>query len=158
ILQPQPQRPALGRAPAAPASGPAPETMAQGELPPDHPKVPMQIPAEIKTFIDDLAKKAAADPKDVATWSRLAQVYDRTAQVDSSYSEKAKDAYAHVLEIDAKNLDALRGLGSVHFELDEPEDAIKLYDRFLAEKPDDDTVRTALGASYVSAGDLEKGI
>ena len=33
-----------------------------------------------------------------------------------------------------------------------------IYDRYLALKPDDQTVRTALGASYVSAGELDKAI
>jgi cytochrome c-type biogenesis protein CcmH/NrfG len=132
--------------------------MAQADLPPDHPKVPIAIPAEVKTFIDDLAKKASAAPNDVATWGRLAQVYYRTAQIDPSYYDKAKSAFGHVLEIDPKNTDALRGLGSVHFELEEPEDAIRIYTRYLAEKPDDLTVRTALGASYVSAGKFDKAV
>ena len=156
VLSPATPKPGPGRAGGAPA--PAAMAPAQGELPPDHPKVPMQIPAEAKTFIDDLAKKASAAPDDVATWGRLAQVYYRTAQVDPAYYDKAKGAFAHVLEIDKDNTDALRGLGSVHFELDEPDDAIAMYDRYLARKPDDHTVRTALGAAYVSAGDLDKGI
>jgi cytochrome c-type biogenesis protein CcmH/NrfG len=159
VLTPSPPTPGPGRGSTRTAAGQAPpQAMAQADLPPDHPKVPMQIPAEVKTFIDDLAKKASAAPKDVATWSRLAQVYYRTAQVDSGYYDEAKTAFEHVLELDAKNLDALRGLGSIHFELDEPTEAIAIYDRYLALKPDDDTVRTALGASYVSAGDLDKGI
>jgi cytochrome c-type biogenesis protein CcmH/NrfG len=160
VLSPSPPTPGPGRgvARAAPAQGGAPQAMAQADLPPDHPKVPMQIPAEVKTFIDDLSKKAAAAPKDVATWGRLAQVYYRTAQVDSAYYDDAKRAFEHVLELDPSNTDALRGLGSIHFELDEPADAIAMYGRYLALKPDDDTVRTALGASYVSSGDLDKGI
>ena len=154
VLSPSPPTPGPGR---AAGRTPAQQT-AQAELPPDHPKVPIQVPAEVKTFIDDLAKKASAAPDDVATWSRLAQVYYRTAQIDTSYYDKARNAFEHVLEIDKQNADALRGLGSIHFELDEPTQAIELYDRYLALKPDDQTVRTALGASYVSGGDLEKGI
>ena len=65
---------------------------AQADLPPDHPKVPIQIPAEVKTFIDDLAKKASAAPDDLATWGRLAQVYYRTAQVDPSYYDEGAGA------------------------------------------------------------------
>jgi tetratricopeptide (TPR) repeat protein len=155
VLSPEPPKPALGRGAEGPRS---PQAMAQADLPPDHPKVPLQIPAEVKTFIDDLTKKADAAPKDVAVWGRLAQVYYRTAQVDPSYYEKAKRAFSHVLELDAQNADALRGLGSIHFEVDEPEQAIALYVRYLAIKPDDQTVRTALGAAYVSAGNLDKAI
>src|SRR5215470_12204461 len=81
VLSPAPPTPGPGRA-AAPRPA---DQVAAADLPPDHPKVPMQIPAEVKTFIDDLAKKASAAPNDVATWSRLAQVYYRTAQVDASY-------------------------------------------------------------------------
>jgi cytochrome c-type biogenesis protein CcmH/NrfG len=154
--------------PAPPPSGPgrnvasrpaqSPPAMAQTELPPDHPKVPIQLPAEVKTFIDDLARKASAAPDDIATWSRLAQVYYRTAQVDASYYEKARTAFEHVLAREKDNPDALRGLGSIHFEQDEPAEAVALYQRYLALKPDDQTVRTALGAAYVSGGDLEKAI
>jgi cytochrome c-type biogenesis protein CcmH/NrfG len=159
VLSPSPPTPGPGRGATRATPGQAPpQATAQADLPADHPKVPMQIPAEVKTFIDDLAKKASAAPKDVATWSRLAQVYYRTAQVDSAYYDDATAAFEHVLELDAKNLDALRGLGSIHFELDEPTEAIAMYNRYLALKGDDDTVRTALGASYVSAGDLDKGI
>jgi cytochrome c-type biogenesis protein CcmH/NrfG len=159
VLSPSPPTPGPGRGVARtpPAQAPS-QAMAQADLPPDHPKVPMQVPAEVKTFIDDLAKKASAAPKDVGTWSRLAQVYYRTAQVDSSYYDDAKAAFEHVLELEPQNLDALRGLGSIHFELDEPTDAIAVYGRYLALKPDDDTVRTALGAAHVSSGDLDKGI
>src|SRR5262245_2124472 len=78
VLSPSPPTPGPGRvAREAPAQA-APRDMAHADLPPDHPQVPMQIPAEVKTFIEDLAKKAAAAPKDLATWSRLAQVYYRT--------------------------------------------------------------------------------
>jgi cytochrome c-type biogenesis protein CcmH/NrfG len=155
VLSPAPPPATIGASAARPAAGGS-QLTAQAELPPDHPKV--QIPAEVKTFIDDLAKKASAAPNDVATWGRLAQVYYRTAQIDPSYYDKAKSAFSHVLEFDPKNTDALRGLGSIHFELEEPEEAIEIYNRYLAEKPDDPTVRTALGAAYVSAGKLDKAV
>ena len=160
VLSPAPPTPGPGRNAARPAGGAAapPQATAQADMPPDHPKVPMQLPAEVKTFIDDLAKKASAAPDDLAVWSRLAQVYYRTAQVDPSYYDEAQNAFEHVLERDKTNTDALRGLGSIFFERDEPEQAIAIYDRYLALKPDDQTVRTALGASYVSAGDVDKAI
>lgn len=157
VLSPAPPKTGPGRAATRPAAA-TPPPVTQGELPPDHPKVGMQIPPEVKTFIDDLAKKAAAAPKDVPTWSRLAQVYYRSAQVDPAYYDEAKKAFEHVLELDHDDVDALRGLGSVHFELDEPEQAVALYDRYLKLKPDDQTVRTALGAALVSGGDLDKAI
>lgn len=156
VLSPDPPTPGPGR---AAARGPQnAQATARADLPPDHPKVPVQLPPEVKSFIDDLAKKASAAPDDLATWGRLAQVYYRTAQVDPVYYDDAAKAFAHVLSRDPKNVDALRGLGSIHFERDEPAQAIALYDRYLAVKPDDHTVRTALGASYVSAGDLETAI
>ena len=157
VLSPSPAPTGPGRNVATRPAQP-PQAMAQGDLPPDHPKVPIQLPAEVKTFIDDLAKKASAAPDDLSTWGRLAQVYYRTAQVDPSYYAKARDAFQHVLARDKNNADALRGLGSIHFEQDEPAEAVALYQRYLALKPDDQTVRTALGASYVAGGDLEKAI
>jgi tetratricopeptide (TPR) repeat protein len=160
VLSPSPPTPGPGRNAARPAGGGAapPQATAQADLPPDHPKVPMQLPAEVKTFIDDLAKKAAAAPDDLAVWGRLAQVYYRTAQIDPSYYDKAQDAFEHVLERDKDNSEALRGLGSIFFERDEPEQAIAIYGRYLALKPDDQTVRTALGAAYVSGGDVDQAI
>jgi cytochrome c-type biogenesis protein CcmH/NrfG len=155
ILQPTPPQATPARSAGRASEAPA---VAQNDLPPDHPKVPLQLPAEVKTFIDDLSKKASADPKDLATWSRLAQVYYRTAQVDQSYYEKAKAAFSHVLELDPQNAEALRGLGSVHFELDEAEDAIAVYERYLKLKPDDETTRTALAAAHLSAGDAKTAI
>ena len=157
VLSPEPPPTGPGRNVAnRPAQ--APQAMAQADLPPDHPQVPIQLPAEVKTFIDDLAKKASAAPEDLSIWGRLAQVYYRTAQVDASYYDKARQAFQHVLARDKNNTDALRGLGSIHFEQNEPAEAVALYQRYLALKPDDETVRTALGASYVSGGDVEKAI
>jgi cytochrome c-type biogenesis protein CcmH/NrfG len=157
VLSPEPPTPGPGRGVPRASAAPGPQT-AQTDLPADHPKVPIQIPAEVKTFIDDLQKKASAAPDDLATWGRLAQVYYRTAQVDPAYYDEAEKAFTHVLERDKKNVEALRGLGSIRFERDEPEQAIALYERYLAIKPDDQTVRTALGAAYVSAGELDKAI
>src|SRR5258706_47883 len=61
VLSPATPTPGPGRAAARPAAT-APAPVADPDLPPDHPKVAMQIPAEVKTVIDDLAKKADAWP------------------------------------------------------------------------------------------------
>src|SRR5690242_13581454 len=94
VLSPSPPTPGPGRVARATPGETAPrQVTAQSDLPPDHPKVPMQVQAEVKTFIDDLAKKADAAPRDVAVWSRLGQVYYRSAQVDPAYYDDAKRAF-----------------------------------------------------------------
>src|SRR5581483_3630756 len=82
---------------AAPASGPAaPAYGAQV-------KTKTEIPAQVKTFIADLAAKAKASPKDVETWMKLGQVDARAAQLDPRYQPEAIAAFEHVLELDPKN-------------------------------------------------------
>src|SRR5262245_59222315 len=56
VLSPEPPKPGPGRNAARPAGNAAapPQATAQADMPADHPKVPIQLPAEVKTFIDDL--------------------------------------------------------------------------------------------------------
>ena len=61
-------------------------------------------------------KQAQARPKDIAVWNRLGDVAFRSAAFDPANDDKAREAFAHVLELDPDNLDALRGLGNVCFD------------------------------------------
>jgi cytochrome c-type biogenesis protein CcmH/NrfG len=126
---------------------------AGGELPEGHPRVPVALPAEVKSFIDDVAKKAKDNPKDVEAWSKLGMVMYRAAQLDASYYPKAREAFEHVLEIEPKNVDALRGVANVHYDRDEYKEAIPAYEHYLEVKPDDASARTDLGTMYLYAGD-----
>jgi cytochrome c-type biogenesis protein CcmH/NrfG len=159
ILSPAPPRPAPGgggapRAGAATASEPA-STQA---LPDGHPKTRVELPAEVKTFIADLDTKAKQKPKDVDAWVKLALVNSRAAQLDPSYSDAAFAAFQHVLELDPKNADALRGMAEIHYDRDEHGEAIPFFERYLALRPEDASARTDLGTMYLYNGDPTRAV
>lgn len=149
-----------GRLPLAKSQGGAdegaPGATTQASLPANHP--PLEIPPEAKSFLAGLEKKAADSPDNVENWKTLAQTQYRAGQIDRSYLAKAEASYRRVLELDAKNLEALRGLGNIHFDREEYPEAVKSYSGYLELKPDDSNVRTDLGTMYLYSGQDEKAI
>jgi tetratricopeptide (TPR) repeat protein len=140
---------------AAPSAGSVPAA-GEGGMPANHP--PLEVPADVKKYIAELAKDAAAKPKDLGAWKTLAQVQYRAGQVDKSYLGGAEESFRHVLELDAKDLDAFRGLGNVHFDREEYAQAVDWYGKYLAAKPDDLNVRTDLGTMYLYGGQPDRAI
>jgi tetratricopeptide (TPR) repeat protein len=149
VLVPAGPRPGLGGASPRTAAAPA----ARVE---DKPRT--ELPAEVKSFIAELVAKAKEKPGDVDTWSRLAQVNARAAQLDAAYQPDAIAAFEHVLELEPKNADALRGLANVYYDRDDHQKAIPVYERYLALRPDDLSARTDLGTMYLYAGQPERSI
>jgi tetratricopeptide (TPR) repeat protein len=152
ILSPSPPKPGPGggapRTAAAPGAG----------LPEGHPKVATTLPQEAKDFITDLAARTKEKPDDAAAWARLGQVYYRAAQLDAAYFAEAQAAFEHVLDLDPRNADALRGMANVHYDRDHHKEAIAFYERYLAQRPDDLGARTDLGTMYLSAGDAPRAL
>lgn len=146
ILSPAPAKPPLG-ASAAPAAG----SMANAG-----PDGGGGSGGEARKIIDDLSRKAKDNPKDIEAWNKLGLVYVLAAQRDPTYYPQARSAFEHVLELDPKQTVALRGLANVHHGRSEYRKAIEYYDRYLAEKPTDDAVRTEMGSAYLSSGDATK--
>jgi tetratricopeptide (TPR) repeat protein len=136
--------------PTAPSGGDG------GELPADHP--PLALPADVTKFIADLEKQAEASPNDLATWKRLGDVEYRAAQIDKSHLPKAEQAFRKVLALAPNDLDAIRGLGNVHFDRDEYPQAIEQYARYLEIDPKDSSVRTDLGTMHLYEGDAKKAL
>lgn len=155
---PAPRMPLAPRPQEEAASPPAASAASAGEggMPANHP--PLEVPADVKKYIGELAKNAAAKPKDLDAWKTLAQVQYRAGQVDKSYLTEAEESFRHVLEIDPKDLDAFRGLGNVHFDREEYAQSVDWYGKYLAVKPDDLNVRTDLGTMYLYGGDSERAI
>jgi tetratricopeptide (TPR) repeat protein len=127
-----------------------------GALPENHPR--LEIPADVKRHIEEMEAKAAAQPKSLETWRAVAEVEYRASQVDRTYLEKAEASFRHVLTLAPKDLDALRGLGNVHFDREEYGKAIESYQSYLVLKPDDPSVRTDLGTMYLYGGEPDKAI
>jgi Flp pilus assembly protein TadD len=151
ILSPTPPKPAPGRGPAA-AAGAADSDQASA------PAAPMELPQEVKTFIDDLAKKAEAAPDDKDLWVRLGKVYSRAGQIDPSYEQKALAAFEHVLAHDPNDQEAIRGKADVFYDENDHKQAIPLLERYLTLAGDDPNARTDLATMYLSAGDATKAI
>jgi tetratricopeptide (TPR) repeat protein len=131
----------------------APNGSTQSGLPMGHP--PIKLPAEAVKFINQVKAKAEASPKDLAAWDQLGVVAERAGMFDPSYYDIAKHAYAHVLNIDPNNLDALRGVGNLDYDRRHYDEAIAAYEHYLKLKPDDPSVRTDLGTMYLSSGETD---
>jgi len=150
ILSPSPPKPRPGAGPGGPAPEPEGGQAAQA--------LPPEIPAEVKSFIVDLEKRAQAAPQDKALWIRLAKVYGRTAQVDPSYQPKALAAFDHVLGIDPDDREAIRGKASVFYDRNDHAQAIPLLERYLTLVGDDPSARTDLATMYLASGDGPKAV
>lgn len=152
ILTPTPPRPAPGAGrPAATAGAATAETTGAG-----HPKV--DLPPEAKKLLEDIAKKAADNPDDLAAWIRSGQAHYRAAQLDPAYRQTALAAFEHVLARDPKSPEALRGKANVLYDQQEFAKAIVTYQAYLALRPDDNSARTDLGTMYFYGGDATKAI
>lgn len=125
-------------------------------LPQTHPEV--AIPADAKKFLADLAIAANAAPQDLKTWKSLAEAQARASRIDSSYRSAALSSYRHVLDLVPNDLDALRGIGNVYYDLEEFPKAIESYQKYLTLKPDDANVRTDMGTMYLYSRDIDRAI
>jgi tetratricopeptide (TPR) repeat protein len=146
----KPQAPAAVPRPNAPASG----AQDGAAMPDNHP--PIAVPEEVKQTIRDMAQKAQAAPDDLEAWKRVAEVQYRAAQLDPSYLAEAAASFRHVLEKDPDNTDAMRSLGNVAYDQQQPDLGMQYYQKYLAKKPDDLEVRTDLGTMYLQNGQAQK--
>jgi Flp pilus assembly protein TadD len=141
-----------GEGPVAGAQAPgggAPGTGAGGA---PHPQI--DLPDDIKQYIAGLQKDANDKPKDVNAWQTLGRVQYRASRLDPSYVDAAQATFQHLLEIDPKNLDGLRGLGNLAYDQQDRDKAVAFYQKYLAIKPDDPEVRTDYGTMLFESGDI----
>src|SRR5690606_30082489 len=134
----------------APAAGGAAATTASGV---PHPQI--ALPDDIKQYIASLENDAKAKPQDVTAWETVARVQYRASRLDPSYQPAAVASFEHLLSLDPKNLEGLRGLGNVAYDRQDREQAVEYYRKYLAVKPDDPEVRTDLGTMLFESGDPE---
>jgi len=116
------------------------------------------LPDQAKAFLVDLTAQAKQKPDDVDTWMKLAQVSARAAQLDPAYQTDAINAYDHVLALDPKNADALRGVSNLHYDRDDHQKAIPAFEKYLALRPDDPSAKTDLGTMYLYSGQPERAV
>jgi len=125
-------------------------------LPNDHP--PIQVPEEVRRAIAELVDKAKAEPDNLDLWRQLAQVQYRAGLLESGYLDAAETAYQHLLAKAPQDLEALRGLGNIAYERQQPAVALDYYRRYLELKPDDPEVRTDFGTMLLASGKAEEAI
>ena len=152
----------LQTAPFAPSAGPStastsrPASTGGSALPQDHPQV--ALPEEVTARITELVAQANAAPQDPEAWRTLAEVQFRASQIDASYRSAALASYRRLSELAPNDLDMLRGLGNVYYDLEEYPKAIDHYQRYLALKPDDPGTQTDLGTMYLYTGQIDQAI
>jgi tetratricopeptide (TPR) repeat protein len=139
--------------PAVPAAAPP---ISDSELPPGHP--PMALPDDVRQAIDRLAEAAEKSPDNLTGWKQLGFAQYRAAQLDPAYLDPAAKTFGHILERDPDSVEALRGMGNVTFDQNDPEAAVTYYKRYLALKPDDLHVLTDLGTMYLAAKDVDQAL
>lgn len=131
-------------------------TQSEQQLPPGHPKI--ELPTEARTFIDKVEKDANDHPNDIDAWVKFGSVAMRAALFDNSYYQKASVAFAHVLKLDPENLDALRGIGDIDYDLQHYDEASAAYEHYLKRKPNDPEVITDLGTMYLYTNNADQAI
>lgn len=151
VVPPRDPQASAGAAP--PLGAPPPGAPSMGA---DHP--PLEIPAQVKEAIKTLEQETEKAPDDVDKWKHLAEVQYRAAQIDRTYLEPARRTYAHIIEKKPDDLDALRSLGNIAFDQEQPKEALDYYNRYLKLKPDDLEVRTDLGTMHLAAGDTKEAV
>ena len=143
--------------PFAPTPTPSTQASTGGSaLPQDHPQV--ALPEEVQSRIAELVAQANAAPQDPNAWRTLAEVQFRASQLDASYRSAALASYRKLFELAPNDLDALRGLGNVYYDLEEHHQSIEYYQRYLALDPDNASVTTDLGTMYLYTGQIDRAI
>jgi tetratricopeptide (TPR) repeat protein len=154
VPKPQIGREASNTSKSAGAESQASQT--QANLPPGHPQV--ELPAEARSFIDQVESDAHAKPDDIAAWNRFGEVTMRAAMIDPSYYGKAQQAFGHVLKLQPDNPDALRGIGNLNYDHKNYDEAIAAYEHYLKLRPEDPEVRTDLGTMYLYTGNPDQAV
>lgn len=140
-----PAREPLARGGAAPGTG----GVAGGRLPSDHP--PIEVPEEVRSVITRMEGLADEQPDNLDAWKQLAFVQYRAGQVEPVFLDKAGKSYRHILDRDARDLDALRGLGNIAYDRNDPIAAMDYYRRYLDVDPTDKSVRTDMATMLLAA-------
>ena len=142
--QPPPNAPIVRN--ASPSTGNA-------QLPSDHPPLPQPetVPDKVREVIVRMQTLAGEQPENTDAWKQLAFVLYRAGQVETKYLEEAVSAYQHVLDQNNDDIDALRGLGNIAYDRNEPEQALRYYKRVLEFEPKDKGVRTDVGTMLLAA-------
>lgn len=148
----------LGRQSANPPKVPPPRGQAQAPagMPADHP--PIEVPEDVRQVISKMVEAAEAQPDDLDLWRQLGFVQYRAGQVDPAYLAAATATYRHILAKAADDLDALRALGNIAYDRNQPQEAMGHYQRFLEIKPDDLGIQTDLATMLLATRQVDAAL
>jgi len=119
-------------------------------MPPDHPSI--ELPAEVSSFLDELAKAAEAAPDDIEAWKKLARARYRAGMLNRSYYTGARAALDRVRSLAPKDTEAIRMSANIAYDSGEFPEAEKLFHEYLEIDPKDPGVRTDLGSAVLFQG------
>jgi len=128
-------------------------------LPEGHPPIDrLELPEDVRTFIENLAAEAEKRPRDATAWERLSEVQHRAARVDRSYYVDAIESYRRLLELASENTKALRGLAGIYYDLGKYGEARPYLEKYLTLQPNDPGARTDLATVRLRLGEVEQAI
>jgi len=141
--------------PGTPGGRPAEQRQAaDGSLPADHP--PIDLPAEVLTFLEGLKKTAEAAPQDKEAWTKLARARYKAGMLNRKYYPGAQEAIDHLLGLDPKDTEALRMKANIAYDSEQFAEAEKLFRQYLEIEPKDPAVRTDLASAVLFQGRAEE--
>lgn len=126
-----------------------PNAVASGELShtnKDKPNLAAQPPAQrggMQPQVEAALNAARDNPNDIKAQLAAADNYYQIAQYD-----RALEFINQALKIDANNLAALKAAGDANFDKGDYPQAATFYERYLRQKPDDQSVQTDYGATF----------
>lgn len=147
---------ALNARPAPSVPGRGGGASSTGALPQGHP--PIKVEDDVRRQIAALAAEAQAKPEDTALWKKLGDLQYRAAQTERSFLSDARLTFEHVVGKSPQDVEALRSLGNIAYDLQEPPKAIDYYEKALALQPNDLNVATDLGTMYLAVKDTTNAI
>lgn len=123
---------------------PPPGSEQQAGLPAGHPSVPGGAGGAAIPEITEAIEKARQDPSDFEAQVKAAELYYQIQRFDGAieFLKKAN-------ELRPEDYDVLVSLGNATFDAGKLEDAEKIYAKALAKKPDDLSVRTDMGLTFM---------
>lgn len=133
---------------------PAPDVAATPEIG-GTPALVTTEPSPAANALSDLEQETKLRADDPNAWSRLGTALAYKARNDEGSYLKALDAFSEALKLDPSNLDALKGLGDLHYHRGEYQEALPLYDRYLR-KSDDSQVRFHFAGSLLKTRNFTK--
>lgn len=112
----------------------------------------------IQQSIQEAKNATQLEPTNVATWSNLANIYRQLINLAQDAEQWAIAAYTQALRLDPLNPQLRIGLGSLHYSLENYQEAIELFKQATNAKPDMANAYYNLSVAYRDTDQLQKSL